>query len=112
MANMTNAGDLKERVEVWQSTQTVNDLGDHIDEMSLLRTIWASVTPSSGRRETIGLTTRPEISHKVICRESAMTDIRPDMYLMARSQKLKVEYWYPIYNRRGFMEIFCSEVIE
>ncbi len=112
MANSTQAGDLRNHIEVWISEQETNDMGENVDRMSFSRKVWAAVTPSSGRREDIGLMARARITHRVVCRESALPDVSTDMYFVARGQRLKVEYWYPIFNRRGFMEIFCAEVIE
>ena len=30
------------------------------------------------------------------------------MYFIVRGQRLDVQYWYPVYNRRGWLEIFCQ----
>lgn len=109
---MTRIGDLKERIEVWQSKPVKNHMGETIDDKVYVRSIWAQVTPSNGKREDIGLMQRAQITHRVVCRDFVMPDIKTDTFFIVRGQKLEVQYWYPVFARRGFMEIYCSEVIE
>lgn len=107
-----NAGDLRDKVDCYQSVKTKNKMGEHEESFVLIRSFWAKITPSAGRREEIGISERANITHRVICRESAMPDITTDTYFVNRGQRLDVEYWYPIYNRKGWMEIYCKAVIE
>lgn len=37
-------------------------------------------------------------------------EICREMYFVVRGLRLDVLYWYPIYNRRGWLEIFCRMV--
>ena len=107
-----NAGNLKDKVDCYQSVKTVNAMGEQEESFRLIRSFWAQIMPSSGRREEIGISERANVTHKIVCRESAMPDITTDTYFVNRGQRLDVEYWYPIYNRRGWMEIFCRAVME
>ena len=43
-------------------------------------------------------------------REASLPEICREMYFVVRGQELHVLYWYPIYNRRGWLEIFCRMV--
>lgn len=109
----TRACDLKDVIAVFKSTQTESDIGETIFVHEEIKQIHASITPSSGRSETIaGDMERANITHKVIVRSQALLDISTDMYFVCRGQKLSVQYWYPIYKRRGFMEVFCSLEVE
>ena len=102
------AGELRERVEVWKAEPATNEQYETEYIYQPLRTIWANVTPSSGRTETLpGDTERAEITHKVTIREASLPEICREMYFVVRGQKLDVQYWYPVYNRRGWLEIFC-----
>ena len=95
------AGDLRDRLEVWKSGPVTDATG----------TIWGNVTPSSGRTaELPGEAERAEITHRVMIREASLPEICREMYFVVRGQELHVLYWYPIYNRRGWLEIFCRMV--
>lgn len=109
---MMNAGDLRDKVDCYQSTKTINAMGEHEESFTLIRSFWAKIVPSSGQREEFGISQRANVTHKIICRESAMPDITTDTYFVNRGQRLDVEYWYPIYNRKGWMEIYCRAVME
>lgn len=109
---MRSADDLRDKVDCYQSTKTINSMGEHEESFVLVRSFWANISPSSGRREEVGISERANVTHKVVCRELAMPGITTDTYFMIRGQKLTVEYWYPIYNRKGWIEIFCKAVME
>lgn len=109
---MSTADDLRDKVYCYQSTKALNDMGEHEEKFVPVRTFWANVTPSSGRRDEIGISERANVTHKVVCREMAMPGITTDTYFVVRQQRLDVQYWYPIYNRKGWMEIFCKAVME
>lgn len=105
---MVQAGELRERLEVWKAAPVTgeNHETDYVPQK--LRTIWANVTPTSGRTETLpGETERAEITHKVTIRAPSLPEVCREMHFVVRGQRLEVLYWYPVYNRRGWMEIFC-----
>ena len=51
---------------------------------------------------------RAEITHRVVCRSASLPDLCREMYFVIRGQRLDVSYWLPIYNRRGWVEIYCT----
>ena len=65
--------------------------------------------PTSGRTETLtGDAERAEITHRVVCRSASLPELGREMYFIIRGQRLDVSYWLPIYNRRGWVEIYCT----
>ncbi len=104
----TQVSDLRDRAEIWRAGAVLKDNGETVYEYTRQRTIWAAVTPSSGRAESLeGGATRAEITHRVVVREGSLPDICREMYFIVRGLRLDVAYWLPIYNRRGWVEIFC-----
>ena len=102
------AGELRELLEVWKAEPETDENHETDYVPRKLRTIWANVTPTSGRTaELPGETERAEITHKVTIRAPSLPEICREMYFVVRGQRLDVLYWYPVYNRRGWMEIFC-----
>lgn len=105
------AGDLRDRLEVWKAEPVTDESKETDYAYKPLRTIWGNVVPSSGRTaELPGEVERAEITHKVTIREASLPEICREMYFVVRGQELDVLYWYPIYNRRGWLEIFCRMV--
>ena len=105
------AGDLRDRLEVWKAEPVTDENKEPDYAYKPLRTIWGNVVPSSGRTaELPGEVERAEITHKVTIREASLPEICREMYFVVRGQELDVLYWYPIYNRRGWLEIFCRMV--
>ena len=106
---MVQAGELRERLEVWKAEPQTDENNETDYVPQKLRTIWANVTPSSGRTETLpGETERSQITHKVTIRAPSLPEICREMYFIVRGQRLDVQYRYPVYNRRGWLEIFCQ----
>lgn len=105
------AGELRERMAVWKAGPVTDPCGETDYQYSELRTIWAHVTPTSGRTaELPGEAERAEVTHKVTIRAGSLPEICREMYFVVRGQRLDVLYWYPVYNRRGWLEIFCRMV--
>lgn len=109
---MANADDLRDKILCYQSKKHINSMGENEERFVLVRTFWGNVTPSAGRREDVGISERANVTHRVVCREMAMPGITTDTYFLVRGQRLDVQYWYPIYNRKGWLEVFCKAVIE
>lgn len=105
----TQVSDLRDRAEVWRAAAHEQDNGETVYEYAYQRTVWAAVTPTSGRAESLeGGATRAELTHRVVVREASLPDICREMYFVVRGLRLDVSYWLPIYSRRGWMEIFCT----
>ena len=103
------ACDLRDRAEVWCAEPVERENGETDYEYSRVRTIWAAVTPTGGRTVTLpGDAGRAEITHRVVCRAASLPELRREMYFVIRGARLDVSYWLPIYNRRGWVEIFCE----
>ena len=47
----TQVSDLRDRAEVWRAAAHEQDNGETVYEYAYQRTVWAAVTPTSGRAE-------------------------------------------------------------
>ena len=102
----TQVSDLRDRAEVWRAAAHEQDNGETVYEYAFQRTVWAAVTPTSGRAESLeGGATRAELTHRVVVREASLPDICREMYFVVRGLRLDVSYWLPIYSRRGWMDV-------
>ncbi|MFQ9126771.1 MAG: head-tail adaptor protein [Butyricicoccaceae bacterium] len=73
---------MRDRAEVWRAAAHEQDNGETVYEYAFQRTVWAAVTPTSGRAESLeGGATRAELTHRVVVREASLPDICREMYL-------------------------------
>lgn len=101
--------ELDDRLTVYHMVEVDDEYGETDRKPQELRRIWAGITPTSGRVGTLpGGMQYAEVSHRVRVRTQALPDISTDMYFLVRGQRMNVKYWYPVYKRRGMLDIFCS----
>lgn len=107
------ASDLRCRITIYRKQKAENELKETTYEYRPERTVWAQIVPASGRAAALeGDMERSEITHRVRLRASACPVIDQGMYFMFRGQRYDVLYGYPIYNRGGWMELYCRLVVE
>ena len=101
-----NAGELTERLKVYQSVQGRDSAGAVILTPSLVATVWASVRPLSSREsmqygQQIGVTL-----YKVQMRYLA--SLTSDMWIDYRGRKLEISS-IDEYERRLYQMVTCAE---
>ena len=107
------ASDLRCRITIYRKKKAENELKETTYEYRPERTVWAQIVPASGRAAALeGDMERSEITHRVRLRISACPVIERGMYFTFRRQRYDVLYGYPIYNRRGWLELYCRLVVE
>ena len=110
---MVSASGLRARITIYRRKETENELEEKTFTYQPERTVWAQIVPASGRAAALeGDMERSEITHRVRLRASACPVIEQGMYFMFRGQRYDVLYGYPIYNRGGWMELYCRLVVE
>ena len=91
---MVSASGLRARITIYRRKETENELEEKTFTYQPERTVWA------------------EITHRVRLRISACPVIERGMYFTFRRQRYDVLYGYSIYNRRGWLELYCRLVVE
>ena len=110
---MVSASGLRARITIYRRKETENELEEKTFTYQPERTVWAEIVPTSGRTAPLeGAVERAEITHRVRLRISACPVIVRGMYFTFRRQRYDVLYGYPIYNRRGWLELYCRLVVE
>lgn len=113
MSRPIGAGDLRCRIQLYARVETENELGEMTYEYASLRTAWARLVPQSGSRGRLeGGMERPEITHKATVRAGVLPEIPADLYFTYRGQRYDVLYGYPIYDRSGWLELYCRLVVD
>ena len=107
------ASDLRCRITIYRKKKTENELKESTYGYQPERPVWAEIVPASGRTAALeGDVEQAEITHRVRLRASSCPSIDRGMYFMFRGQRYDILYGYPIYNRSGWMELFCRLVVE
>ena len=110
---MIECGDLRNRIAVYQSRPELAENGETDYIFSEIAKIWANIVPiSGGNTEFPGDTAAANVTHRITIREPKTFQLTSNTCFMYRDQRLDVLYWYPIYNRAGWMEVFCRLEIE
>ena len=113
MARQISAGDLRCRVQFYHRSKVENELRETDYTYAPLRAAWANIVPQSGKSAPAqGGMEYVEVTHKATIRASVLPEIPTDLYFMYRGQRYDVLYAYPIYNRAGWLELFCRLVVE
>ena len=104
---MTQAGDLRCRIQLYELEEVRNVLGEPG------RRVWAQIVPTSGRSAPLAGEVEPmEVTHRVVVRSSALPELRNGLRFTFRGQWYEVLYGYPIYNRTGWLELFVRLVVD
>lgn len=107
------ASDLRCRIQLYRMEEVKNELGETTMEYRPTRMVWASIVTKSGRSTQLeGGVEREEITHRVTVRRSSAPDPANGMRFTYLGQWYEVLYSYPIYNRPGWMELYCRLVVE
>lgn len=110
---MPTADDLQCRVEVLRRVEIVNELGETMMTYEPERKIWAQIVPLSGRMSCIpGGMERMEVSHRFTVRRGSLREVDTDLRLRFRGQIYTIQYLYPDYMNRGFLDVFCKLEVE
>lgn len=107
------ASGLRAKITIYRQKKGENELKETTYDYQPERTVWAEIVPTSGRTAPLeGDVERAEITHRVRLRASACPVIERGMYFTFRGQRYDILYGYPIYNRRGWLELYCRLVVE
>lgn len=109
---MTQAGDLRCRIQLYELEEVRNVLGERTMEYRPGRKVWAQIVPTSGRSALAGEVEPMEVTHRVVVRSSALPELRNGLRFTFRGQWYEVLYGYPIYNRTGWLELFARLVVD
>lgn len=104
---------LNNRIDVYAKVEGKNELGEKVYNYQNTSSIWAEITPMSGTEVKGQANTKyVDISHKIVIRAKAISNLSNDMYFMFKEQRYNIKYFNPNYKYRDSIEIFCSLVVE
>ena len=103
-------GKMRHRVVVQSFIETQDDAGQPIKTYSDLDTVWAKVTPLTGKERVEAAQVRAEVTHSVMIRYRA--GLKPKMRLVYDGQILEIAAVINLREEDRWMQIACIERIE
>ncbi len=104
---------LKNRVDIYGKMDFTNEYGEIDLRYGKIKSLWAEVTPQSGREVAgKGNTIYSDVSHKFTVRSNSIPNLTNDMYFIFKNQRYDIKYFNPNYKYGDSIDIFCSLVVE
>ena len=99
-------GALRERVELKQTTQSIDSAGGHADSFASLGFVWAEISMTSGSLALSADARNSKITHTIIIR--FRTDLKPGDRIEYRGAELEVISAEDLNGRRAYLKVLCS----
>lgn len=104
---------LRNRIDMYGKIEFENALGERDYRYDKIKSVWAEITTGAGSIKTLeGNTMYADVSHKIVIRANAITNLTNDMYFIYRNQRYDIKYFNPNYKYKDSIEIFVSLVVE
>jgi len=104
------AGTLRHRVTIQQLTISQDAYGGIIETWADLRTVWAEVSPLSGREFWEAQQINSQIEGKIVVRY--MAGVKPDMRVMFGSRYLYIEAVINPKEKRELLHLYYREAAD
>ncbi len=101
-------GALRERVELKQTAQAIDDAGGHTDSFTSLGMVWAEVKTASGTLDLSGDARNSKISHAIILR--FRNDLKPGDRVIYRDEELEVISAQDLNGRAAYLKVLCTQL--
>ena len=102
-------GSLRHRITIQTYSESVDSYGDAIKAYSNGDTVWAKVTPLSGKERVEALQVEAETSHSVLIRYRS--DIKPNMRFSFDSRILEITQAINLLERGEWLQCVCTEIL-
>lgn len=106
--NAPSLGSLRERIELKQTTQSIDSAGGHADSLTSLGLVWAEVNTASGSLVFSGDARNAKITHTIIIR--FRSDLKPGDRINYRGEELEVISAEDLNGRHAYLKVLCSQL--
>ena len=104
---------LRHRVGIYTKAERMTEFGELTYSYEKSQTVWAEITPASGRENTMkGDSAQVSVTHKITVRSGAIKKPRNDMFFEYKGQRYEVMYFTPHYRRNDLVEFYCKLKLE
>jgi SPP1 family predicted phage head-tail adaptor len=101
------AGDLRNKIEVYEKIEIENELGEKDHEYQFVKSIFAQIIPANltgSSKEGQANTEYAETTHKIKCRKLSLNPTI-DMYFKYDGLRYDILYFQPDFKNKDFWEI-------
>lgn len=113
MSKTITTNKLTRKVEIWQKTEEVNELGETTLRDKHIKSVFAAIIPQTGSISQRADTKFAKMTHKVIVRYGANKDLDASIhYIKYQGRVFDIMYILNPYEANKELELFCEEVIE
>jgi len=102
-----NSGKLNKRITILTTVEGTNEAGDTILAPSTLKTVWASVSPTTGRDYVEAKKFQAELTYKFTIRYLA--DVTPDMTIQFKTRIFLIRDIINPFEHNEMLEIMAIE---
>ena len=102
-----NSGKLNKRITILTTVEGTNEAGDTILVPSTFKTVWASVSPTTGRDYVEAKKFQSELTYKFTTRYLA--DITPDMTIQFKTRIFLIQDIINPFEHNEMLEIMAIE---
>lgn len=112
MISLGLSNDLNCRIDVYEKTKVLNEIGENEYAEGLIASIWANIIPMNGSMKNGQADTESvEISHKFVIRKNVI-ELKNTMIFVFENQRYEVKHYIPNYKKKDRIEVFCRLVVE
>ena len=102
-----NPGKLNRRISFVVMIESENEVGDTVQEPQIVKTVWASVAPITGREYVEAKKYQDELTYKITTRY--IKDITPDMQIKYGERLFNIKDIIDPFEKHEIIEIMCIE---
>ena len=104
-----NVGDLRHRITILTTTESTNEAEDTILIPATFKTVWASVSPITGRDYVEAKKYQAELTYKITIRY--LRGLTPDMTIQFKGRIFLIQAIINPLERNEFLEIMAIEKV-
>lgn len=102
-------GRTNKRITFCRYEEKENDLSQMEQELTEVKTVWASVEPTRGREYQEAQRVRPELTYKITTRYHK--EVTPDMFIKLKDRFFCIVSIINVKEKNEMLEIICTEKI-
>ena len=102
-----NAGRLKKHIEIWRYTDTVNEAGSDVNQLTKIKTVFGEIRPVRGSEYTEYYKELHDLSVKITLRYYA--DLRPTDVLKYHDTQYLIQSIINPEAANYILEVMCTE---
>ncbi len=103
---------LSNRIDVYDKTETQNELLETVYTWGIIKTVWAEILPYKGAMKNEDGSNIADVSYKITVRSGAIPNLNNQMYFIYKGMRFNIDYFHPHFKERNLIEIICTVEVE